>query len=211
MLGCVPANFIGGLNMADNTQRYIKKVGDITFSTHEGSGIKHYSEDKRLIDDVFNSRDTSVFGILKEAFAAEKVPAMVKISAPNGDVIKLAGFKLAFDQMPLEVVSMQLPNGTIKSLGENERFTVEFDKETVADPDPKKNQIKGAVTTDSAIDIIEKLTGEGLLKKKLERETPEYMIVPKERKKYPVRTQYASDVTPPTVGSLPRGNKTLLS
>ncbi len=145
--------------------KYQKIVGNTVLSTHEGSGLKglFHNEDNfgEVIQTIKASREqvggqpmlvNALRTIGREFKDLGKVPAAVKITFEDGREAIAIGLKQEGDQQPLEVRLVQLPNG--KKVEMNNPITLEFDKKS----DPAKGMVKGAVSNDSAVVLINEVS-----------------------------------------------------
>jgi len=120
----------------------VKEIGGLVYTMHEGNGLESVGAEKAL--DVAKSK-LSIFG----SWISDIAPAVIKITASDGQSIKAAGYKRDYDHRDLEVTAVQLPDDRVLTF--KEPIVVKFDKKN----DSAKGKIKGAIENDSAISLID--------------------------------------------------------
>jgi hypothetical protein len=133
--------------MANKSESYTKKIGKNIFSTHEGTGLD--SEKFGVGDAVFKEMSEKR-SFLENLFSSDTV-AGVKVVI-GGESAKLIGFKINEDQGELKVKAVVASDGKVNFLDgtQDKPLVVKFDRVT----NSETNQIKGAVTNESAEKII---------------------------------------------------------
>lgn len=134
--------------MAEKIKPYVKRSGDLTFSTLEGSGLSNL-DPKLGVAELLKSLNEER-GFFKNLFSGE-VPAAVKITTNKSDFFIFVGYKKEGDQEDLNVIAVKTPNGRTYDI--DPPLVLQFDKNT----DPEKGRVKGAVTGDSAEKLVKTL------------------------------------------------------
>jgi hypothetical protein len=151
--------------MAENND---KKLGEVTFSIHNDNNLDRI--EKETIQALLDKRSPLDKAM---SFFSNETPMAIQIKADDvvgyaltdvvgskrgdevvyeGPVVRLVGFKSSGKSGSLDVKAVVLSDGTTKFL--DEPFVVNFDRKT----NPSTGEVEGAVTKDSARDIIRAIT-----------------------------------------------------